>query len=366
MSKQQNQRKRAKGKKIQFKNIEELAQINLNAAGIDIGASEHWVSIPAGRDEEHVRCFSCFTSDLYALADWLKECGITTVAMESTGVYWIPVFQILETKGFEVKLVNAHFIKTVPGRKSDVLDCQWIQQLHTYGLLSGSFRPDDQVCVLRSYIRQRDNLIRSSSTHIQRMQKALSEMNLHLHQVLSDITGVTGLKIIQAIIAGERDPSVLATYRDRRVKSTQADIEAALTGDYRPEHIFILSQELYLYQTYLAQIEKCDLAIQKCFESFEDKNQDQPPLKITRKSQNKRRNAPNFDLRSHLYRISGVDFTSIDGLDVLTVQTIISEVGLDPKRFKSAKNFVSWLGLCPGSRISGGKALSSQTRKVSC
>jgi mRNA-degrading endonuclease RelE of RelBE toxin-antitoxin system len=215
---------------------------------------------------------------------------------------------------FQGKPVNAHFIKTVPGRKSDVLDCQWIQQLHTYGLLSGSFRPDDQVCVLRSYIRQRDNLIRSSSTHIQRMQKALSEMNLHLHQVLSDITGVTGLKIIQAIIAGERDPSVLATYRDRRVKSTQADIEAALTGDYRPEHVFILSQELYLYQTYLAQIEKCDLAIQKCFENFEDKNQDQPPLKITRKSQNKRRNAPNFDLRSHLYRISGVDFTSIDGL----------------------------------------------------
>lgn len=155
MSKQQNQRKGAKGKKIQFKNIEELEQINLNAAGIDIGASEHWVSVPADRDEEHVRCFNCFTSDLHALADWLKKCGITTVAMESTGVYWIPVFQILETKGFEVKLVNAHFIKTVPGRKSDVLDCQWIQQLHTYGLLSGSFRPDDQVCVLRSYIRSR-------------------------------------------------------------------------------------------------------------------------------------------------------------------------------------------------------------------
>jgi transposase len=204
--------------------------------------------------------------------------------MESTGVYWIPIYQILETRGFSVKLVNAHSIKTVPGRKSDVLDCQWIQQLHTYGLLSGSFRPEDQICVLRSYIRQRDNLIRSSSIHIQRMQKALSEMNLHLHQVLSDITGVTGLKIIQAIVAGEKDPKVLATYRDRRVKSTEADIEAALTGDYRSEHIFILSQELYLYQTYQAQIEKCDLEIEKYLGEFEDKSQEKPPLEITRKS----------------------------------------------------------------------------------
>ncbi len=364
MSKQQNQRKQAKGKKIQFKNIEELEQINLNAAGIDIGASEHWVSVPANRDEEHVRCFSCFTSNLYELADWLKECGITTVAMESTGVYWIPVYQILETRGFEVKLVNAHSIKTVPGRKSDVLDCQWIQQLHTYGLLSGSFRPEDQICVLRSYIRQRDNLIRSSSIHIQRMQKALSEMNLHLHQVLSDITGVTGIKIIQAIVTGERDPKVLATYRDRRVKSTQEDIEAALTGDYRLEQVFILSQELSLYQTYQAQIEKCDLEIERYLGEFEDKSQEKPPLEITRKSKKKSRNAPAFDLRSHLYRMTGIDFTSIDGLDVLTVQTIISEVGLDPKGFKSAKHFASWLGLCPGNNISGGKILSSKTRKV--
>ncbi len=183
-----------------------LEQINFNAAGIDIGADSHWVCVPADRDEESVRRFACFTADLQSLADWLQHCGVETVAMESTGVYWIPVFQVLETRGFEVKLVNAHSLKTVPGRKSDVLDCQWIQQLHTYGLLSGSFRPDDQVCGLRSYIRQRDNLIKSGTTHIQRMQKALTEMNVQLHRVIRDITGTTGMAIIQAIVAGERNP----------------------------------------------------------------------------------------------------------------------------------------------------------------
>lgn len=248
-----------------------LSQINLNAAGIDIGADSHWVSVPVGRDRENIRSFACFTADLYAMADWLKQCRVETVAMESTGVYWMPVFQILESRGFEVKLVNAHYVKTVPGRKTDVLDCQWLQQLHTYGLLAGSFRPEDQICVLRSYIRQRDNLVKSACVHIQRMQKALSEMNLQLHRVISDITGTTGLSIIQAIVAGERDPKALAAKKDGRIKASCEEIAAALTGDYRGELVFILQQELQLYEFYQAQIVAREAQIEQCLASFADR-----------------------------------------------------------------------------------------------
>ena len=219
----------------------ELSLVNPNAAGIDLGADFHWVSVPEGRDSESIRRFRCFTADLHAMAKWLKHCGIETVAMEATGVYWIPVFQILETQGFEVKLVNAHHVKTVPGRKSDILDCQWLRQLHSYGLLAGSFRPDDEVCVLRSYIRQRDTLIKSVSSHVQRMQKALTQMNVQLHRVISDITGTTGLAIIRAIIAGERDLHKLAALKDCRIHASTEEIEAALTGDYREELVFVLN-----------------------------------------------------------------------------------------------------------------------------
>lgn len=351
-----------------------LEQINLNAAGIDIGAHPHWASIPPERDRECVRSFGCFTADLYALADWLKQCGIETVAMESTGVYWIALFQVLETRGFEVKLVNAHHVKTVPGRKSDILDCQWLQtfgersveaQLHTYGLLSGSFRPEDQVCALRSYIRQRDNLIRSCSVHVQRMQKALTQMNVQLHQVISDITGVTGMAIIRAVVAGERNPDVLAALKHAYIKRSTAEIAAALTGDYRAEHVFVLKQELHLYEMYQTQIEACDVQIEKCLSEFADRvNLSESPLPKPKRLGKAPGNAPDFDLRTHLYRISGVDFTRIDGLGVLTVQTILSEVGLDPSGFPTVKHFTSWLGLCPGSRMTGGKVKSSQTRPV--
>ncbi len=340
----------------------ELKRVHPQAAGIDIGASEHWVSIPSELDSEPVRKFSCFTADLYGIAEWLTSRGITTVAMESTGVYWIPLFQILETSGLEVRLVNAHFVKTVPGRKSDVLDCQWLQKLHSYGLLSGSFRPDDQVCVFRSYIRQRDRLTKSASVHIQRMQKALTEMNVQLHRVVSDVTGVTGMAIIRAILAGERDPQRLAALKDPRAKRSIDEIAAALVGDYRVEHLFVLKQELSLYDTYQQQIQQCDRQIEHCLSAFDSQNDE--PLTPRPKGKKPSRNAPNFDLRSHLYRISGVDFTQIDGLEALTVQAIISEVGLDPTRFPTAKNFTSWLGICPGSKISGGKILSSKTRKV--
>ena len=343
-----------------------LSLINPNAAGIDLGADRHWVSVPVGRDSESVRSFACFTADLYTMADWLKQCRIKTVAMESTGVYWIPVFQVLESRGFEVKLVNAHSVKTVPGRKTDVLDCQWLQKLHSYGLLSGSFRPDDQICVLRSYIRQRDNLIKSACIHVQRMQKALTEMNLQLHRVISDVTGTTGLSIIKAIIAGERNPQSLAALKDGRIKASCEEIAAALTGDYRPELVFILQQELQLYEFYQAQILAVDAQIEQCLASFTSKvDVTQKPLtKPKRRGKKQPGNAPQFDLRTHLYRISGVDFTQIDGCGALTILILLSELGLDPSRFPTVKHFTSWLGLCPGSRVTGGKVKSSKTRRV--
>ena len=341
-----------------------LEQINTNAAGIDLGSAEHWVCVPGDRTEKNVRRFGCFTPDLISMADWLIECGVDTVAMEATGVYWIPVFQILETKGIEVKLVNAHHFKTVPGRKTDVKDCQWLQQLHTYGLLSGSFRPQDEVCVLRSYIRQREVLIKSSSTHVQRMQKALIQMNLHLHKVISDITGLTGIRILKAIVAGEQDPQVLAALKDPRIKSSDTEIANALTGDYRQEHLFVLKQELHLYEVYQQQIRAIDEQIEKCLADFKPKTFDQLPESKKKRRKKPRANQPNFDLRTYLYRMAGVDFTLIDGLDTLTVQTILSEVGLEPGRFPTVKHFTSWLGLCPGQKITGGKVKSSKTRPV--
>ena len=254
----------------------------------------------------------------------------------------------------------------MPGRKSDVKDCQWLRQLHSYGLLAGSFRPDDQVCVLRSYIRQRDTLIKSASTHIQRIQKALTQMNVQLHRVISDISGTTGLAIIRAIVAGERDLHQLAALKDFRIHASTDEIAAALKGDYRRELVFVLQQELHLYEVFQAQIVTCDVQIEQCLNQFVD----QVDLTTTPLPPSKRRgkkqpgNAPNFDMRSHLYRISGVDFTQIDGFGVLTVLTLLSELGLDPSRFPSVKHFASWLGLCPGSRITGGKRKSSKTRQV--
>ncbi len=341
-----------------------FSMINKDAAGIDIGSGEHWVSVPEDRDEEPVRCFGCFTADLQAMARWLKECGVTTVAMESTGVYWIPCYQILEEHGFEVKLVNARHVKNVPGRKSDVSDCQWLQRLHTYGLLSGSFRPDDQICVLRSYWRHRANLVRYASDHIQHMQKALTQMNLHLHKVLSNVTGVTGMNIIRAIISGERNPQKLALMRERGVKNTPEAIAKALEGDYRQEHLFALKQAVELYDFYHRQIEACDREIERYLHTFEAKvDPVQNPLP-KQKRKKEMRYQSFVDLRTELYRVSGIDFTQIPGLDVVTVQTILSEIGLDPGKFPAEKRFVSWLGLCPNNRITGGQVKSTKTRKT--
>jgi transposase len=344
-----------------------LKAVHLNAAGIDVGSADHYVAVPEDRDAQPVRRFECFTTDLHLLADWLEQCSIDTVVMESTGVYWIPLFQILETRGFEVKLVNARHVKNLPGRKSDIQDCQWLQQLHTFGLLSGSFRPDDQTCVLRSYIRQRDSLIRDAASHVQRMQKALTQMNVQLHKVISDITGVSGLRIIRSILGGERDPRVLAAMKDHRIKSSPERIAQSLQGDYRPEHLFALQQCLSLYDTYRQMIADCDQQVDRCLSGFDAQvDPSEKPLGPHKATHRKpQRNEASFDLRTHLYRISGVDFTAITGFDALTVQTILSEVGLDHSKFPSEKHFASWLALCPDNRITGGEVKSSKTRKAS-
>lgn len=356
-------RKKAKQEPVEMSSFPTL---NPNAAGIDIGSSEHWVAVPEDRDEQSTRPFGCFTEDLNALADWLTECGITTVAMESTGVYWIPLYQVLETRGFDVKLVNARHVKNVPGRKTDVSDCRWLQRLHTYGLLSGSFRPEDSICVLRSYWRHRDNLIHYASAHVQHMQKALTEMNVQLHKVISDITGVTGMRVIRAILQGERDTRILAQLKDPHIKSDHETIAKALEGDYRQEHLFALRQAYELYLFYQQQIEACDHEIETYLIQLDsridpDASPLSPPKRGNRKPQG---NEPHFDLRTHLYRISGVDFTRIDGLQVMNIHTILAEVGLDPDKFPSSRHFTSWLGLCPKNRITGGKIKSGKTSKV--
>ena len=356
-------KKRDKGKRqINGTQSSKLDVINPNTAGIDLGSKEHHVCVGAENGTNKIRSFGCTTPDLIALADWLTECDVTSVAMESTSVEWIPLFQILNERKFEVFLVNAKSVKTVPGRKSDVLDCQWLQQLHSYGLLAPSFIPEGDIVVLRSYLRQRDNLVQNASTHVQRMQKALTQMNLQLHKVISDITGLTGLNILTAIINGERNPRTLAKLANKRIKSSPKQIAKALTGNYREEMVFILNQELSLYKIYQQQISSIDKQIEECLRKFESKTDE--PLPPSKKKSNGKRKSAKFDLRSHLYRITGVDFTLIDGLDVLTVQKIISEVGLDPSKFKNEKHFSSWLGLCPGCKITGGKVKSSQTRSV--
>lgn len=338
-----------------------LQHVNLNAAAIDVGATAHYVAVPAGRDTVTVREFATFTADLHQLVAWLTQCGIDTVVMESTGVYWIPIFELLEQRGFEVLLVDARKVKNVSGRKSDVLDCQWLQQLHTYGLLEGAFRPDDTIVVLRSYLRQRAMLIRSMSTHIQHMQKALQQMNLLLHHVVADITGVTGMTIIRAILAGERDPHVLAQARDPRCKQSTDVIAKSLMGTYRDEHLFALQQAVTLYDTYLAQIAACDQRIEQYLASLERVIDDLPPPPA-KPRQRPTHNQPRFDARTYLYQLTGVDLTRVDGIEAATALTIISEIGTDMQRWKTANHFVSWLGLCPGTKVSGGRVLSSKTK----
>jgi len=343
-----------------------LKQINLNAAGIDIGAREHFVCVPEGRSARQVRSFGTYTSDLERLADWLAECAVETVAMESTGVYWIAAFQILERRGFKVLLVNARHVKNVPGRKSDMIDCQWLQQLHTFGLLRGSFRPSDPVCILRSYLRLRDELITARSQQIQHMQKALLQMNVQLPQVLSDVSGVSGMNILRAIVAGERDAQKLAAMVDKRVRSSLEQIVQALKGDYRPEHMFALAVALELYDTLQQKVQGCEERIERTLAKWQSKVDlvKNPMVQaVKRKGLRKETNQARAQ-REEMYRVSGVDLGSIEGIGVVTAQILISEIGLDMSKWPSEKHFTSWLGLCPDNRISGGKVLSSRTRRV--
>lgn len=336
--------------------------VHPNAAGLDIGSEEIWASVPADRDPQPVRAFGTFTPDLVALADWLTTCKIETVAMESTGVYWIPIYEILEARGLKPQVVNARHLKHVPGRKSDWQDCQWIQRLHTLGFLNGSFRPEAEMCALRAYLRHRANLIEHRAAHIQHMQKALQQMNVQLTQVLSDITGETGLAIIRAIVAGERDAVTLARLRNPRCASSAEEIAKALTGNYRAEHLFALKQAVALYDAYTQQLRECDVEIEQQFRAIKPVTEDDPPpLDDAGKRNSHSKNGPAYDARTLLYRITGVDLVAIFGLNALSVQKILSETGTDMNCFPSEKHFCSWLTLAPHNDISGGKVLRSRT-----
>jgi transposase len=356
-----NSSKKSKKRKQKVSIHQDWPLINPNAAGVDLGSREHWVAVPQDRDIKPVRCFGTFTPDLEALIEWLKDCRVTSVAMEATGVYWIPLFQLLERSGFQVMLVNARQIKNVSGRKSDVLDCQWIQRLHTYGLLGASFRPADPYCVVRTYLRYRDELVAARSTQTQHMQKALAQMNVQLNQVLSDVNGHSGLAIIEAILKGQRDPLTLAALVNRHVKATHSQIAKALIGDYRIEHLFQLQCALDLYHTYETKIAACDQELARELEQLPDqvdvKLKPLPP-----KADPKKR--IDHELRLGLYRKLGVDVTAVEGIGPLVGLTLLTEVGPDLSAFKTEKHFTSWLGLCPDNRISGGKVLSCRTRRV--
>lgn len=343
---------------------EPLLIVNPDAAGLDIGKEEIWACVPVSRATPAVRKFGTYTPDLQALADWLVSCGIKTVALESTGVYWIPIYEMLEARGLTVCVVNPSHLKHVPGRKSDVQDCQWIQRLHTYGLLSASFRPAADICAIRSYVRQRAMLIDYRAAHIQHMQKALQQMNLQLPQVLSDITGKTGLAIMRAILAGEHDPQQLAKWRDDRCAKSEEEIVKALTGNYRAEHLFTLKQAMALYDTYTAQIQECDAELERLWQAQRPAREEAlPPLDTSDKRNTHSKNAPDYDARTLLYEVVGVDLVAISGLNASTVQTILSDTGLDLSAFPSEKQFCSWLHLAPHNDISGGKVLRSRTLK---
>ena len=330
-----------------------------NAAGIDIGSAAHFVAVPPERDDEPVREFASFTADLHRLADWLDACGVDTVAMESTGVYWIPLYELLESRGFTVLLVNARHVKNVSGRKSDVLDCQWLQQLMSFGLLRGAFRPADQVCVLRSLSRQRTMLLRSQGRFVQHMQKALTQMNIQLANVISDVVGETGQKILRAIVAGERDGLALARLKNSRIRASEDEIAKSLQGSWRAEHLFALKQALDAFDFCGTQLAECDAQVQAQLQALHVR-EDEP---AQGKKRGRARNAPKFDLRTQLFQMCGVDLTRIDGIDVTTALVVLSEVGADMGKFPSDKHFASWLGLCPGTKITGGKVMSSKTKR---
>lgn len=345
------------------KTPESIAVVHPHAAAVDIGARMHVAAVASDRDEVPVRTFGTFTGDLHEIANWFSRCGVTTVAMESTGIYWIPAFEILEQRGFDVVLVNARDARHVPGRKTDVSDAQWLQRLHAYGLLRGSFRPRGEIVALRAYLRQRERLLDYAASHIQHMQKALSLMNLQLHLVVTDITGATGMRIIRAILGGERDPTILAGFRDVRCKATSDTVREALTGNAREEHIFALAQAVELYDFYQSKVAECDQRIEAVLADL--KRSAVQPAESLPKARHRTRqpNAPAFDARAALHAILGVDLTQIHGLGPYLSLKLIGECGTDLSAWPTAKHFTSWLSLAPSNKISGGRILSSKTRR---
>jgi transposase len=343
--------------------LEDRPILEPNAAGIDIGAREMFVAVHAERDEHPVRVFPTFTEDLERLAEWLVSCGITTVAMESTGVYWIPLYDVLEKHGLKPCLVNARSMKNVPGRRTDWHECQWLQFLHSVGLLRSAFRPEGEVCSVRVLMRHRNELVLMANQHIQHMHKALTQMNLQIHHVIDDITGLTGLAIIDAILAGERNPAVLAALRDRRIKASEETIRKSLVGNWRPEHVLTLRQSRHSYQHYQAQIAVCDEEIEKLIVDFtpwvDPEERPLPPdrKKKQRRNKNKLGNPKTgFNLRTESYKLFGVDLTQAPGL-AKNLLTLFTEVGRDMSKWPTAAHFVSWAGLCPDNDISGGRVL---------
>jgi transposase len=345
-------------RKIQSEDIR-LEVIHPDAAGIDIGNESHYVAVPSARDSEPVRRFGCTTAELKAIANWLKQCGIRTVAMQSTGVYWIAVYDILEQAGLEVYLVNARDTKNLPGRKSDVQESQWLMKLHIYGLLRNSFRPSPEIRTMRTYWRQRNDLVQSAGRHIQRMQKALTQMNIQLANVLSDISGVTGQAIIKAILGGQRDPHQLAEFRDPRVKAREEEIARSLEGNWQEDLLFVLRQEQDGYEFCQKQMAECDQRLEQYLQQREDRSAgaNLPEEKRKERLKKKKGNTPRFDLRTGLFRMTGTDLTRIDGVDVMTTMTILSEAGWDMRNWETEDHFVSWLRLCPDNRISGDKII---------
>jgi transposase len=343
-------RKKSKANRSKSVNFQALPVINPDAAGIDVGAKEHLVAVPCDRDPQPVRTFQAFTPELHELAGWLKRCGIKTVALESTGIYWISLSEVLDQYGFEIRVVNARHVKHVPGRsKTDVLDCQWIQKLHSLGLLNGSFRPDQQIRKLRTYMRLRDNLVVSRTEAVHHMQKALFEMNVQLTNVISDITGETGLRIVQSIIAGERDPKQLAALCSSRIKASRETVTKSLHGNWDQALLHCLKSALESYEFIQRQIQECDLCVHRQLTQLDSR----APLP-----------KPAVTLKAQLHRVCGVDLTKIPGIKEQAAQVIISEVGLDMTKWNTEKQFSSFLGLCPDNSISGGKVLRHSTRKV--
>ena len=336
-----------------------LEVIHPDASGIDIGNESHYVAVPPSRDSQPVRCFGCTTGELKKMAEWLTQCGIRTVAMQSTGVYWIAVYDILEAAGMEVYLVNARETKNLPGRKTDVQESQWLMKLHTYGLLRNSFRPSQEIRILRTYWRQRHDLVRSAGRHIQRMQKALTQMNIRLANVISEISGMTGQAILKAILDGQRDPRELAAYRDHRVEASEEEIAQALEGNWQEDQLFVLRQEQAGYEFCQHHITECDQQLEKYLARLEDRTQGATLPKETRKGRlnKKKKRNPQFNLREELFRMIGTDLTQIDGIDVTVAMTVVSEVGWDMSKWKTENHFVSWLKLAPDNKISGGKVI---------